>query len=164
MSFFIGWYLAVCHTTGAAQSPPYKWYEHDNSKGTVWIILKFGTHIGTDITLSWFSFQCQELKVKVTASEKKWWLWSFIYFFHFFKFWFLTTFSNLNPWNMVGRAPWWVQHNFRFCLNSVIYNFGKFLSIDQLFKIMDQSWSSHRQKKGFWHVWLWVTGHNCYLE
>ena len=33
-------------------SPSYKWFEHDNSKCTGWIVLKFGMHIGSEIFLS----------------------------------------------------------------------------------------------------------------
>ena len=47
--------------------PLYKWCECDISG---WIVLRFGTHIGSDSVLSWLNFQGHESKVKFTD-----WLW-----------------------------------------------------------------------------------------
>ena len=42
-------------------SRPCKWWERDNSKGTGWVILKFGTYIGSSYT-----FQCYGSKAMVS--------------------------------------------------------------------------------------------------
>ena len=45
-------------------------HEHDNQKSNGWIVLKFGTHIGNDIALSWLIFQGHGSKFQLKASEK----------------------------------------------------------------------------------------------
>ena len=44
----------------------YKWCKHDISKGTWWIVIKFGALIGRDGALNWLNFQSHGLKTKVT--------------------------------------------------------------------------------------------------
>ena len=45
----------------------YNWCERDNSKGTWQIVIKFGTHIGSDSAASLLTLQGHGWKVKVTT-------------------------------------------------------------------------------------------------